>query len=53
VDWGSFVINTEIAKKVGINHPTLTNCDGIFVEECINYPDIRVKKINNILTIHN
>lgn len=53
VDWGSFVIKTDIAKKVGINHPLKTNCDGLFVEECVKYPNIRIKKINKILTVHN
>jgi hypothetical protein len=53
IDWGSFVLRTDIAKKVGINQPESQYCDGIFVEECMKYPNIRTKKINKILTVHN
>ena len=53
IDWGSFVIKTDIAKKVGINYPESSICDGIFVEECFKYSNIKTKKINKVLTIHN
>jgi hypothetical protein len=53
IDWGSFVLRTEIAKKVGINNPEHQWCDGIFVEQCAKYPNIRMKKLNKILTVHN
>jgi hypothetical protein len=53
IDWGSFVLRTDIAKKVGINQPESQYCDGIFIEECMKYPNIRTKKINKILTVHN
>jgi hypothetical protein len=53
IDWGSFVLRTDIAKKVGINQPESQYCDGIFVEECMKYPNIRTKKINKVLTVHN
>lgn len=53
VDWGTCVIRTEIAKKVGINHPESNICDGLFVEECIKHPSTRLFKIDKILTIHN
>ena len=53
VDWGCHAIRTTIAKKVGINHPESNICDGLFVEECINSPDVRYLKINKVLTIHN
>jgi hypothetical protein len=53
IDWGSFVLRTEIAKKVGINQPEHKWCDGIFVEECTKYPNIKIKKLNKILTVHN
>jgi hypothetical protein len=53
IDWGSFVIRTEIAKKVGINNPESSICDGLFIEDCLKYPEIRVRKLNKILTVHN
>lgn len=53
IDWGSFVLRTDIAKKVGINQPEHEWCDGIYVEECAKYPNIKIKKLNKILTVHN
>jgi len=53
IDWGSFVLRSEIAKKVGINQPEHEWCDGMFVEQAIKYPNIRIKKLNKILTVHN
>jgi hypothetical protein len=53
IDWGSFVLRTDIAKKVGINQPESQHCDGIFIEECMKYPGIQAKKINKVLTVHN
>lgn len=54
IDWGCFVMKTSKAKNVGINHPKSEHCDGIFVEESIRkYPNMRVVKINKVLTVHN
>ena len=36
-DWSSYVVKTEIAKKVGINFPEEYAADGIFMGECFNY----------------
>ena len=53
IDWGNFCIKTDIAKKIGINYPQSNICDGIFIEECLRYPGLKINKINKILTIHN
>jgi hypothetical protein len=53
VDWGTCVVKTEIAKKVGINHPESKICDGLFIEEFCKFPNIKLLKINKTLTIHN
>lgn len=53
IDWGNFALRTQIAKSIGINNIESGVCDGIFVEECIKYPNLKIHKINKILTIHN
>ncbi len=53
IDWGNFAVRTKIAKEVGINKPESNACDGFFVEDCLKYPNIRVAKLNKILTVHN
>jgi len=53
IDWGSFVVRTKIAKKIGIDDLESVECDGLFVERCIQYPNIRILKLDNILTVHN
>jgi Glycosyl transferase family 2 len=53
IDWGSFIVRTEIAKQINIENPKSDVCDGIFVEECMKYPNIRSAKIKKILTVHN
>lgn len=53
VDWGSFVIKTNIAKEVNYNHIESDNCDGLFVVDCTKYPKIKIGKLNKILTVHN
>jgi hypothetical protein len=53
IDWGNFVIRTKIAKEVGINKPESNACDGFFVEDCIKYPNLRILKLDKILTVHN
>lgn len=54
IDWGNFAIRTEIAKQVGINHPTEFTADGLFVTDCMNSGLVnRQLKLNRILTIHN
>lgn len=53
IDWGCFVTRTEIAKNIDIKNEESRICDGIFVESIMQYPKIRVAKINKILLIHN
>ena len=53
IDWGSFAVKTEIAKKVGISEPKSRITDGIFVEEIFKSQNIKFLKVNKILTIHN
>lgn len=54
IDWGCFVIKTLLAKNIGINQPESDQCDGIFVEDSIRkYPNMKIIKINKILTVHN
>lgn len=53
IDWSSFVIKTDIAKKIGINDTQLGVTDGLFVERIMRYPNLKWYKINKILTIHN
>lgn len=53
IDWGSFMVRTRIAKEVGIKYPQSSICDGLYVEDLIKYKNIKIYKINKILTIHN
>jgi hypothetical protein len=53
IDWGSFIVKTKIAKEVGIKYPQSPHCDGIYVEDLIKYNNIKIIKINKILTVHN
>ena len=53
IDWGNFVIRTDIAKTIKIDSLESGMCDGIFVEKCTKYPNLRIHKLNKILTIHN
>lgn len=53
IDWGNFAIRTSIARQVGIHHPESNTCDGQFVEKCAQVPNLRINKINKILTVHN
>ena len=53
IDWGCFMVRTNIAKEVGIKNPKSSICDGLYVEDLINYNNIKIHKFNKILTIHN
>jgi hypothetical protein len=53
IDWGSFAVRAQIAKSVGIRETTSAMCDGLFAESLLAFPNIRVKKLNKILTVHN
>lgn len=53
IDWGSFIVKTNIAKEVGIKYPQSPYCDGLYVEDLVKYKNIKIFKINKILTIHN
>ena len=54
IDWGSFAVKTEVARKVGIKEPTSCAADGLFISDLINagYSGNNMK-INKILTVHN
>lgn len=52
IDWGTMAVKTDFAKKVGINHPESSICDGLFAEECM-LKNPTVYKINKILLVHN
>ena len=54
IDWGSFCIKTNLAKKIGINYPEKGNADGLFIEECLKSSILNtIYKIDKILTVHN
>lgn len=53
IDWGSFAVRTSIAKSVGIQDVESSICDGLFAEKCAAYPDIKIGKLDVILTVHN
>lgn len=53
IDWGCFAVRTSIAKSVDIHDTESRITDGIFAENCMKHPSIRVVKINKILLIHN
>jgi hypothetical protein len=53
IDWGSFAIRTEIAKKIGIKNLENNLTDGLFVVDCFKHEKLRYLKINRILTVHN
>lgn len=58
IDWGSFMIKTDLAKSVGINYPESEMADGKFVNQVTHYmsrkhPLAGMMKINKILTVHN
>jgi len=53
VDWGCHMIRTNISKIVGIENPESPTCDGLFVEKCMEYPNIKYYKLDKILTVHN
>jgi hypothetical protein len=52
IDWGSFAMKTEIAKKIGINNPEHPHCDGMFVEDCFR-AGVTNTKINLVMLVHN
>jgi hypothetical protein len=54
IDWSSYAVRTNIAKKIGINNPESDICDGIFAEECARkIPPERIMKIHKPLVVHN
>ena len=54
IDWGNFAIKTEIARQVGILHPTEFTADGLFVTDCMASGLVKNPiKLEKILTIHN
>jgi len=54
IDWSNFVIKTEIARKVNINHPEEYCGDGMFVEDCFKSGLITTQyKLPIILNIKN
>lgn len=53
IDWGSFAVRTEIAKKVGIHDTEYSGCDGLFAERCGVYQNVRKIKIDKVFTVHN
>lgn len=52
IDWGSFVVKTEIARNIGYIIESATS-DGLFVEECFKIKDLKSIKIDKVLTVHN
>ncbi|MBE2290101.1 MAG: hypothetical protein IAE95_11135 [Chitinophagaceae bacterium] len=54
IDWGNFAVKTDIARKVGINHPEAFTADGFFVRDCIaSGLIVKPVKLEQVLTIHN
>jgi hypothetical protein len=55
-DWSSFVVKTELAKKVGITDPDEYACDGIFLSACfgaIEHDPNKIKILDNFLVVKN
>lgn len=58
VDFISFIIRTELVRKVGINHPEFTGCDGMIIEDlkawsvANNYTP-RWQVAPHVLAVHN
>ena len=53
IDWGCYAVRTSIGKTIGISNPEYSGSDGLFAENISKLPNIKIKKINKILTIHN
>lgn len=56
IDWGNFCIKTDIAKKVGINHPEQYCADWFFVKDVLEsglLDQSKILKLPYVLTIHN
>lgn len=54
IDWSNFALRTEIAKQVGINHPTNFCADGLFIEDCVKSKLLKKGiKISKVLSIKN
>lgn len=53
IDVMSFIVRTDMAKKVGWNDYT-TGGDGVFITELFRtFPNIRASKIPNVVFVHN
>lgn len=58
VDFISFIMKTEVAKKVGILHPEYSGCDGMLVEDTKAFfaksgEELRWHKISSVLAVQN
>lgn len=52
-DMCNFIVRSDIAKNVGFNHRTYA-ADGLFCEDIKKaYPNLRIKKLNTCLWVHN
>lgn len=55
-DWASYVVRTDLAKKVGISDPEAYAADGIFLSECfgaIDHDTSKMKILDNFLVVKN
>ena len=55
-DYASFVVKTELAKKVGISSPDEYAADGIWLSECfgaIDHDTSKMKILDNFLVVKN
>lgn len=58
VDFMCFIIQTEVLKAVGFNHPEFTGADGMIIEDTKKYFadrnwELRWHKIRSIVGVHN
>jgi hypothetical protein len=52
IDWGSLAVRLSIARTVGIEDPEYPCSDGRFAAGCARVKNIRIRKIDKILTVH-
>lgn len=58
VDWISFIMKTETAKEVGLNHDAFTGADGMLIEDTKTLfaqqnRELRWDKLQSALSVHN
>jgi len=53
IDWCGFIMKTDLAKKVGLNHIEFSGQDGMLVQEAVQWENAKTNTYPGILVIHN